>query len=159
MASEIDLYECRFDVGSASSPHFLESPHGGVMVVAAREIVPAGAEVPCALLLVADLDGLGHVNPGASATNVMDSIVARFRVLAHRFEMDPRMLVWVELDSEGAFDMVYPAERDVTFGPLRSISGLAPARSAAALRELFPVLGPAVLARLPAPTAASHGRG
>lgn len=59
------------------------------------------------------------------------------------------MLVWVELDSEGRFDMVFPASPTCAFGPLRSLSGRTPPRSIGSFKELFPVLGPAVLSLLP----------
>lgn len=158
-APELDLYSCRIDVGMRGGMLITEHPQGGIAVLAASERPVAGSmETPLALVLVADLEALGLPNRGASATNGMDWIVSRFRVLGSRFEMPPRMLVWVELDSDGHFDMVFPGTSTCEFGPLRSISGRAPSRSIGAFEELFPVLGPAVLSLLPRPSKPPSGK-
>ncbi len=152
-APELDLYSCRIDVGMRGGMHITEHPGGGIVVLAASERPVAGSmHASFALVLVADLQALGLPNRGASATNAMDRIVSRFGVLSARFALPPRTLVWVELDSDGHFDMVYPTEGSCVFGPLRSVTGRVRARSIHAFEELFPVLGPALLSRLPQPT-------
>lgn len=156
--SELDLYSCRIDVGVRGGIHLTEHPQGGIAVLAASERPVAGSmDASLALVLVADLEALGLPNRGASATNAMDWIVSRFGVLSARFALPPRMMVWVELDSDGHFDMVFPGSSTCAFGPVRSISGRAPSRSIRAFEELFPVVGPAVLSLLPqAPLRASR---
>jgi hypothetical protein len=146
-------FHMRFSIPHANSQ--IRTTHdegdGGIVLVAA-----SNTGEPVGLVLVADTEGLGQENPGASATNCIENIVGAYReTVAQVLGLPESQLVWAELDSMGNFDLVVPAGvasscTCVQWSPLL-VPGQPP-RSLAAFLSKFPTLGSRVLARLEAVT-------
>lgn len=145
------IFEVRFNVRIGSLPTILQDEAGGVLLLATCADQAEHAPV----VLVVDMEALGHPNPGASATNAMEEVVGFWAdPIAAALSRTPRDLVWVQLDSLGGFDVVIPkvtehgAAASVDWRPLRSLSGRQAHRAEAAFLELFPLVGARLLQRL-----------
>jgi hypothetical protein len=151
---QIDTYCVRFDATLGVKPKYKDHAGGSIAVVAACERPRRSAETSIMLALVSDLgrqrefNQAGTDRPLAGARQVLGPIVGRLsETIAARFEMPPRLLVWLHRDVGGRFQMLYPGRWSVDVQPLRSISGVA-GGSPEAFMEVFPTLAPPVLNQL-----------
>lgn len=85
----------------------MEDPaNGGLVLVASRLADLDGCQRAVALLT--DLNAFGFANPGASATNAAAWVVARYAAkLARILDVSLQNIQWVEVDSDGSYDMIH----------------------------------------------------
>jgi hypothetical protein len=128
---------------------------GGILLVAASTNMPGWLDL--GVVLVVDADGLGLVNPGASATNCITSIVGAYReIVSQVLDHHETHLVWVQIDSMGNCDQFRPDGvgslcNSVTWTPMPGV-GAAPPRSVAAFLQAYPVVSGRLLERVQAMT-------
>lgn len=136
----------RFDAPTAGG-RIQRPENGGGGILIAKGFMPMHAPV----VLIADADGAGLVNTGCSATNCVAQIISEMVRLVT--PSAATMFSFIELDSEGRFDVIWPTfdsdmkVQSLNFSPLRSIDG-SPRCSAKAFVSNFPTLGPLMLEKL-----------